>query len=222
MFFFLTASIVHVCSYFQQFLVSLFSVAPGDVCPRASTPVKGPRSQPISLGPALTELSCQRERGNSHQTVICRGRGGWELMLTQPWQHRETACHHLEVREGFLEEITSNVKPQWWTGVNQQKWEEGWGTGFQAEGITCAKTHSLQGLFFPQDIWPFPCFSEPPSWSTQLSIWGLWETEGTCGWSVEEAWGLLGPGSVPRILRMPSSLECSRWHLEQDAVHSGI
>ena len=65
------------CACMQLFSAAstLFSVAPGDVCPRASTPVKGPRSQPISLGPALTELSSQRGRWNSQQTVTCRGRG---------------------------------------------------------------------------------------------------------------------------------------------------
>ena len=74
-FFFLIAPTAHACSYFQQLLLFSFSLAPGDVRPRASTPVKGPRSQPISLGPALTELSSQRGRWNSQQTVTCRGRG---------------------------------------------------------------------------------------------------------------------------------------------------
>ena len=38
---------VHVCSYFQPLIVSLYSVVGGDVCPGASTAAKGARSQPI-------------------------------------------------------------------------------------------------------------------------------------------------------------------------------
>ena len=48
-FFFLIAPTAHAFSYFQQLLVSLFSVAPRDVCPRASTPVKKGSKVPANL-----------------------------------------------------------------------------------------------------------------------------------------------------------------------------
>ena len=51
---FVIAPTAHVCSYFSLLIVSLYSVAGGDVCPGASTLVKGPRSQPISLPAAST------------------------------------------------------------------------------------------------------------------------------------------------------------------------
>ena len=41
------------CSYFQSLTVSLYSVAGGYICPGASTPVKGPRSQ--VPGPHLSQ-----------------------------------------------------------------------------------------------------------------------------------------------------------------------
>lgn len=40
---------LHLCSYFQFLLVSLYFVAQGNICLGASTLAKGPRSQPISL-----------------------------------------------------------------------------------------------------------------------------------------------------------------------------
>ena len=40
---------LHLCSYFQSLLVSLYFVAQGNICLGASTLAKGPRSQPISL-----------------------------------------------------------------------------------------------------------------------------------------------------------------------------
>ena len=51
---------VSFCPYFAltakpavifSLMVSLYFVAPGDVCPGGSTAAKGPRSQPVSLQP---------------------------------------------------------------------------------------------------------------------------------------------------------------------------
>ena len=55
---------VHGCHYLWSLIVSLYPIAGIDICPGASTQVKGPRFQPVSPQPFSPEtghkLSCER------------------------------------------------------------------------------------------------------------------------------------------------------------------